>query len=257
MRLNPLVSRSVPTTILLTAMALTAGGCTAMHQVEKEGTKPVPFETALHQLEVDLSRVRIIVPSSLLTVNWAHWEQAKEVTAIDNILADSQCYDIDPKTGNPNPELRNRNPLIPVSTGPLQLTVQGQLSEAGTLTISVTPSAGGTITRQTQQQVMMPLNLVSLTTVPEFYVGQQTTNIQYVTLVTAFKSPDATKADREYKQVADYVASILDVASRLNAVTDRALKEFDRDPTTRCKGRDSTGGGLVGPATPTTPTSTP
>jgi hypothetical protein len=247
------VSISVRTAFLLTAVGFTSGGCSAMHQVEKEGTKPVPFETALHQLEVDLGRVHIIVPSSLLAVDWAHWEKAKEVADIDNILADSQCYDIDAKTGKADPALRNRNPLIPVSTGPLQLTVQGQLSEAGTFTISITPSAGGTITRQTQQQVMMPLTLVSLTTVPEFYVGQQMTNIQYVTLVTAFKSTDAKKADIEYKQIADYVASILEVASRLSAVTERALKQFDTDPNTRCKGRDNAGGGLVGPATPPSP----
>lgn len=238
-------------TLAVSVVAMTSTACTAIREAEHGGTRPVPIGDALQQLQLDLSRVKVVVPSSLLLadphMNLVDTNEGKQIL---KILADNQCYDIDPATGKSDPQLQHPDPLIPVSTGPLQVTVQGQLSEAGTLTVSVTPSAGGTVTRQAQQQVMVPITLVSLVTLPSFYVGQQTANIQYVTLVDAYKSADPHRADAEHKQIADYISGALEVGSRLTVLTNYALAQFKGNQASWCDGHEKGGSSLVGPAQP-------
>lgn len=132
-------------------------GCTTVHNIEGQGSTPVPVETALRQLETDLSRVPALVPSNLLLPlddKTNKWQTTPESNEIRHILAESQCFDLD-ADGKEKPERRKRNPLVPVGTGALQLTVQGQLSEGGTLTIAAAPSLAGTVTRQTQPRQVL------------------------------------------------------------------------------------------------------
>ena len=237
--------------IVVTLGAMVATSCTALRQAESQGTKPVPIDQALHQLQLDLSRVQVVAPSTLLLADpKKNVVDTREGKAMLDVLANNQCFSIDPKTGKADRNLRKRDPLVPVSTGPLQITVQGQLSESGTLSISVTPSVGGTVARQAQQQVMVPITLVSLLTLPSFYVGQQTANIQYVTLVDAYKSADPKRADAEHKQIADYISTALEVASRLSVISNEALAQFDADQDQWCKDRENGGASLIGPAAP-------
>ena len=230
-------------------------GCAFLTGAESKGSKPVPIDQALMQMQSDLSRVTIVAPGTLLLADTSHvaLEDTPEAKAIESIIADSQCFDVDPKTGQANPSLRKINPLIPMSTGPLQLTVQGQLSESGTFSVSATPSIGGTVQRQAQQQVMVPLTLVSLLTISEFYVGQQFTNIQYVTLVDTYKSTDATVAAHEKKQIADYILTTLEVGTRLDLVVKRSLTEFKGHQDTWCAGHENGKPNWFGPAAPQQP----
>jgi hypothetical protein len=245
--------------ILLAASIFTSAllitGCGITNELEKPGTKPVPIDQALMQMQSDLSRVNIVVPGTLLLADTTtvHLEDTPEAKAIEAVIADSQCFDIDPTTGQRNPNLRKINPLIPVSTGPLQLQVQGQLSESGTFTVSATPSIGGTVQRQAQQQVMVPLTLVSLLTISEFYVGQQFTNIQYVTLVDAYKPANSNVADSQHKQIADYITRTLDVAARLDSIVKKSLSEFRSHPNSWCDGHEDGKPQWFGPAAPEQP----
>lgn len=60
-------------------------GCTTVHNIEGQGSTPVPVETALRQLETDLSRVPALVPSNLLlplddkTNKWQTTPESNEI----------------------------------------------------------------------------------------------------------------------------------------------------------------------------------
>jgi hypothetical protein len=136
--------------------------------------------------------------------------------------------------------LRTKHPLIAVATGPLQLTVQGQFTEGGTFTIAAAPSAAATISRQTSQQVMLPLTLVSLSALPGFYVGQQLANLQYTTLITQFPSkdyvppkdadlePEKKKQLEGLKQTAHMISFVMDAAAELTKITQFAESHFNK-----------------------------
>jgi hypothetical protein len=248
--------------MLSLAVAVGCPGCktaaAAYEHNEKEGTKPPPLGETLANLEANLSNVSVLVPAELLIPPIG--DGAAITKKMSDFVANAQCFDIDPNTGKPNPNLRRRNPLIPVTTGPLQLQVQGQLTEGGTLTISPTPSLAGTINRQGQQQIMLPITMVSLVNLSSFYMGQQLSFIQYATLVTSsnFQSKDGTLGPQEQSQVTGYVSNILSVAAQLDAITKRAISDFDKDQhdfkpeqTVYCEKRDHgngpVGSGLVQP----------
>ena len=240
------------TALLLAAGAMTAVGCTVTERMEQPGTKPYPIDKALHQMQLDLTRVHVLVPSNLTFVDPAlpdaQWRATPEVKEIEDIIANDQCFAID-RDGNVDYTLQKKNPLIAVSTGPLQLSVQGQLSTAGTFTISVTPSAGGTVTRAAQQQLMVPLTLVSLATLPTFYIGQQMANIQNITLVSGFKPVgNQPLADAQMQQVAQYVTSILNVGAALNRAAADSMTQYTDHHGTWCQGREHGGTSFVAPA---------
>jgi hypothetical protein len=269
------------TSILSAIPATFLTGCAplgkAVKPIEDQGTKPPSLDQVLQQLELGLSRVRVLVPSSLLlppiptdlthysnlvlppTDHWtalppkgADGNYPPEVQHALDILAYSQCFAVDPSTGSDkdpttkkvNSKLQTRNPLVPISTGPLQLQVQGQLSLGGTLTVSLTPSIAGTATRQTQQQIMLPLTMVSLITLPSFYAGQQMANIQYAPLWKDFPSEGGITPTQEKAELAGYLATGLEIAARLTLVTNEALKQYDINKDKWCDGKTD-GGGLV------------
>jgi hypothetical protein len=222
---------------LLTAALGGAGGCGAIRAIENAGTTPVPLSVVLQSLEVDLSRTHPVVLSDL---HGRENDDGPAKVSIRTALANLQCYDIDPGTGKPNPQLRSRNPLIPVVTGPLQLTVQGQLSQGGTFTVGVPTAVSGaaTITRQGQQQIMLPTTLVPLRNLPVFFVGQQFTNIQFNSAVLTSFPPDKKLSDEETAQVNAYIARTLEAMIGLDKVIAYALKQFDGDQDAYCKDRD-------------------
>ena len=160
-----------------------------MRTAENAGTTPVPLNEVLQSLEADLSRTHPLILSDLQGRNN---DDSPAVVSIRTAIANIQCYDIDPTTGTAKAKLRSKNPLVPVVTGPVQLTVQGQLSQGGTITVGVPTAVSGsaTVTRQGQQQIMLPTTLVPLVNVPMFFVGQQFTNIQFNSTVLAILPPE-------------------------------------------------------------------
>lgn len=240
MRTTRLAAISMRATVL--AAAAVCASC-VMPNMEKGDSRPIPIADALRNMNVDLSHLNVIVPSDLLKTPKGGTGVIRDsaVADIKETIANIQCYDMDyttdPKKPVPKKDLRKRDPLIPVFTGPMQLTVQGQYSLGGTLTLSVTPSAAATATRQTQQQAMFPLTLVSLATLPAFYVGQQTTNIQYVALYK--DQADAALGTDQRKRVAEYLTNAIAVATALTDIVDSALSRFDANEDQYCAGRDN------------------
>lgn len=210
-------------------------------KVEEAGTKPVPLREVLRSLEIDLSRTAPVTLSNIQLPLIVGGKEREEVTALRTGIANMQCYDVDPETKKPDPSRRSRSPLIPVVTGALQLTVQGQLTTTGTITVSVPLSAGGSIAREAQQQIMLPTTLVALPNLPAFYLGQQMSNIQNAGLMGNFKV-EQKKVDAATTQVGDYVSRSLDATSALGTIVSDALDEFDHKQDTYCQGRDSGNG---------------
>jgi hypothetical protein len=225
---------------------------------ENSGSKPIPLRKAVHNFEKDVGGLHIVVLSDAYGATSGCSKEATEPDcwseggrAILDSIKFSQCFDLDDSDTdeqNPNgkkkPELRTKNPLISVATGPLQLTVQGQFTEGGTFTIAAAPSAAATISRQTTQQVMLPLTLVSLSALPGFYVGQQLANLQYTTLVAQFPpkdfvppknfdfEPEKKKQLEELKQTAHMVSFVMDAAAELTTITQFAENHFNKLPAT-------------------------
>jgi hypothetical protein len=216
---------------------------------ENLGSQPIPLRKAVHNFERNVGGLHIVVLSDAYGATSGCsagktepdcWTE--EGRAILDSIKYSQCFDLDDDhkdkqnpDGKKNPELRIKNPMIPVATGPLQLTVQGQFTEGGTFTIAAAPTAAATISRQTQQQMMLPLTLVSLSALPGFYVGQQLTNLQYTTLVAQYPNrdiagsqPEKDKQLKELKQTADMVAYVMDAAAELTKITRYAESHFNK-----------------------------
>ena len=230
---------------LVFSLLVVVSGCA----LENLGSQPIPLRKAVHNFEKDVGGLHIVVLSdaygatsgcSIGATEPDCWSQEGRVI-LDSIKY-SQCFDLDDNdkdkqnpNGKKNPKLRTKNPLIPVATGPLQLTVQGQFTEGGTFTIAAAPTAAATISRQTQQQVMLPLTLVSLSSLPGFYVGQQLTNLQYTTLVALYPSKDnaGTKPEQdkqlgELRQTINMVSFVMDAAAELTKITQFAEHNFNR-----------------------------
>jgi hypothetical protein len=206
-------------------------GCSTLQirNVETEATTPISLEKALLGFESDLSNMHLAVLSNASGATGGctppHaappecWTKAAQ--SLLETIKYAQCYDVvDPHAKNKvyDRARRTRNPLVPTANGAVQLQVQGQFSEAGTFTVSATPSLGGTVTRQTQQQVMLPISLVSLATLPNFYIGQQLTNLQYTTLdphnpVATSAVSDALSVARELQKIVAYSLAQLDTTT--------------------------------------------
>src|ERR1700722_4345823 len=221
---------------------------------ENSGSQPIPLRKAVHNFEKNVAGLHIVVLSDAYGATSGCSAKASEPDcwseggrAILDSIKYAQCFDVDDNNKdrqNPNgkksPELRTKNPLIPVATGPLQLTVQGQFTEGGTFTIAAAPTAAATISRQTQQQVMLPLTLVSLSALPGFYVGQQLSNLQYTTLVALYPNKDIPRQQQEkdkqlqeLKQSAEMVSFVMDVAAELTKITRFAENNFNKLPATQ------------------------
>jgi hypothetical protein len=215
--------------------------CSLWRSVEESGTKPVPMSAVLQSLEADLSRTHPVI---LTDAQSSENDDSPPMVAIRTGIANIQCYDINPDDGKANPKLRLRNPLIPVVTGPLQLTVQGQLSAAGTITVGAPTSASGagTITRQGQQQIMLPTTLVPLVNVPIFYLGQQFTSIQFNGGILSAYTLDKDLSAAESSEVTAYVTRSINAMIGLKKVISFAFDQFDHHQEAWCSGRDGAQG---------------
>jgi hypothetical protein len=191
----------------------------------------------LQSLEADLSRTH---PLILSEVQGSANDDSPAIVAIRTGIANIQCYDYDADEKKSDSNRRLRNPLIPVVTGPLQLTVQGQLSEGGTITVGMPTDTTGaaTITRQGQQQIMLPTTLVPLINMPIFYLGQELANVQYNSAVITGASVDANRTSAETAAVSAFVTRSIDAMIGLNNVVNYALDQFDNHREEWCKGRD-------------------
>jgi len=230
-------------------LCMAFGGCAW----ENQGSQPIPLRKAVHNFESDVRGLHIVVLTDAhgATSGCSAGDKQPDCwseggRAILDAIKYSQCFDLDENdkdkenpSGKKNPALRTKDPLIAVTTGPLQLTVQGQFTESGTFTIAAAPSAAAGISRQTQQQVMLPLTLVSLPALPGFYVGQQLTNLQYTTLVALYPSkdypgsqPEKDKQSEALKQTAHMVSIVMDSAAELSKISQFAEASFNKLPAT-------------------------
>jgi hypothetical protein len=157
------------TTVLLIVTTMWCGGCSTFRVIEEAGTTPVPFDKALKGVEQDVRDAQPIILSSIGNSGGS--------AALEASLESIQCA------------ANLADPIIPVFTGPVQLTLQGTISEAGAFAISATPSLTTTVTRQAQQQVMVPMTWVSMATLADFYLSQELAYLQYATLLSVV--PDA------------------------------------------------------------------
>jgi hypothetical protein len=139
------------------------GACFSLRNVEAYAAKPIPLATALAGVQSDLRKAGPVVLSDV--------DGSEErVKTVFTLIGASQCVN------------KTANPLIPVITGAVQLTLQGQVSESGQFTVSATPGVQATVTRQVQQQLMVPMTFVALSNLADFYLGQQLTSLQYLSL---------------------------------------------------------------------------
>jgi hypothetical protein len=213
---------NVVRSMAVSAITVTAlSGCSLENGLERNGTTPVSLYDAVGHLEYDLTRVHTVILSDAEGLTPDGKSDTEAATRIRVGIAKVQCYDYDPKTDKNNPMLRKQNPLIPIITGPLQVQVQGQLAVGGSFVVGAIPSIGGTVTRQGQQQIMLPLTLVSLGNLSKFYLSQQMSNLQYTTLVSE---------SNQKVQVASYIANIMNVAAKLDLLQKEALRDFSAKP---------------------------
>jgi hypothetical protein len=250
----------------MAALVVVANGC-SLRLVEAEAASPVPLNLALAEMQSNLNRVHVVVLSDAQFLYSTNLKDQAAVTRLRDVIAEAQCFSwavVVDKHGNPilekdgtpkrerDPGLRTKNPLIPVVTGAAQLTVQGQISTAGTFTISGNPSVGGTATRQAQQQLMVPISLVSLSNIENFYLGQQLANLQYLTLLgpppfEKSAAPGRVPLMSDKAEAGLVVSSVVAVGANLRSIMTDAFTKFQDDPK-YCENRDGgellTGAGL-------------
>jgi hypothetical protein len=245
--------------ILFVASSTTALGCFTIRETEGKAADPVPLTVAIADFEENLSRVGVLVLSDARVKDKPN-KDASDVAALlrmKDVIANVQCYDWTPalddkgkprqtKSGHlayrADAKLRTKNPLVPVVNGAIQIQVQGQFTESGTFSVSTTQglSGGGTLTRQAQQQVMMPVALVSLANLDKFYIGQQLANLQYLTL-TAKEAPFTTSPGKDdagnpLAAPSEFVVEVLKVGQSLKEVAKDAMDGFGANPDTYCQG---------------------
>lgn len=200
---------------LLLAAALS--GCLP-HEIrvlEGEAATPVPLTTALSGVEEDLRKSHPVVLSDVDGTDRGDAVLKAAIRAAQ-CLARKEHQEAPPNPAEPPtppnspPPVVGANPLVPVLTGPAQITLQGQIAIGGTFTVSGTgPSGGATVTRQAQQQLMLPVTFVATSNLADFYLGQQLTVLQYTTLLPK-DDPGLAKI---IKRIVDTRNHIWDVAS--------------------------------------------
>jgi hypothetical protein len=138
-------------------------------------SKPVPLNEALAIVENDL---RASAPVALSDLGGVRKDK------ISQGIFTAQCASrrTDPQTGAVIPGSGTPNPLIPVITGPVSIALQGSIQRAGAFTGTAsptTPSLAGsyTLTQSKQQQLTVPITFVSARGLPNFYMGQNLTNL--------------------------------------------------------------------------------
>ena len=119
---------------------------------------------------------------------------------------------------------RSPNPLVPVITGPVSLVMQGSIQAQAGVTGSATPSIAFQVTGGKQQQVTVPITFVSARGLPDFYMGQQLTNLSNLDSGSNDKTTDGAKVSAQKTAL---VAAILDRREALKKLVAQVEKEFD------------------------------
>jgi hypothetical protein len=186
--------------LLLVALTLTQCGCALFNSL----SNPVPLSVALATTERDLRATSPVALSDLGTT------REESITAA---IQAAQC--IPP---------RSPNPLVPVITGPVSLAMQGSIQAQGGVTGSATPSIAFQVTGGKQQQVTVPITFVSARGLPDFYMGQQLTNLSNLDSGSNDKTTDGAKVSAQKTAL---VGAILDRREALQKLVAQAEKEFD------------------------------
>jgi hypothetical protein len=260
MRTHQLIS-AILKAFPLAVLPAIVGGCVST--AEQKGSTPVPLNVVLQSLQRDLSRTHPLTLSNIRDNRvLKHFPrnpgeaktEPEEVQHFREAVANLQCYDVVPskpegpkesksageKKGKTpkaeaespvvNPDLRQRDPLVPFVTGALQLAVQGSFSTQGGVTFTVPASVSFQVQRQAQQQIMLPTSLVSLPNVPVFFLGQQLSSIQYADKLDDYK---------KNAQITGYISRTLETMNVLQRLIDQAHEAFDSAATSHyCDGRD-------------------
>lgn len=187
--------------LLLVALILTQGGCAWLNSL----SNPVPLSVALATTERDLRASSPVALSDLGTT--------REGSIVAAIQA-AQC--IPP---------RSANPLVPVITGPVSLAMQGSIQAQGGVTGSATPSIAFQVAGGKQQQVTVPITFVSASGLPDFYMGQQLTNLSNL---DSGGNDKTTEGARVSAGKTALVAAILDRREALKKLVAQVETDFDK-----------------------------
>lgn len=164
---------------------------------------PVPLASALAITERDLRAASPVVLADVGT---------EREEAIVSAIQAAQC--VEPRTANP---------FVPVMTGPVSLALQGQIQAQSSLTGGAPLGFTFQVTRSKQQQVTVPVTFVSATGLPDFYMGQQLTELANLDA----GSKDATSEGPTVSaRKSKLVAEILDRRDGLVKLVDKAKKDY-------------------------------
>jgi hypothetical protein len=208
----------------------------------------LPSKVEIIPLHQALSELRVSLGEDVLTLQEVEAEPQPvpgQASPLYTKFAKFQCA-VDPKTGTPDADHKKyqRNPLIPVINGAIQLQVQGQVSAQGQLAIAVPLVATGTVnqTRQKQEQFTLPASLIPLSEVPTYYLSQQLAALQSeaaldTNLGKSKKHDDGKDADG-YRMVSVYVR---ETSYKLTKIASDAMKQFGSDGVDYCSQLQPTG----------------
>jgi len=168
--------------------ALSSVGCVV--HISPDESNPVPIKVALEVVERDLKDAAPVKLGEIDTLS-GKAEITKAIQA-------AQCSD------------DSSNPLMPVISAAISLALQGSITKAqgGTATASLTPSLAYqyTVTKGQQQQVTVPVTFVPLSTLPDFYLGQNLANFNGLSDAEKKKYVDQLEPKR--KAIADLISGL-------------------------------------------------
>jgi hypothetical protein len=208
----------------------------------------LPSKIEIIPLHQALSELRVSLGDDVLTLQEAEAEPNPVKGANSPLytkFAKFQCA-VDPKTGKADADQRKyqKNPLIPVINGAIQLQVQGQASAQGQLAIGVPLVATGTVnqTRQKQEQFTLPASLIPLSEVPTYYLSQQLAALQSeaaleTNLSKSNKHNDGKDGDG-YRMVSVYIR---ETSYKLTKIANDAMEQFGSDGVGYCSQVQPTG----------------
>ena len=185
--------------LLIAALTVAISGCAWLNSL----SNPVPLSVALATTERDLRATSPVALSDMGT--------SREGSIVAAIQA-AQC--IPP---------RSANPLVPVITGPVSLAMQGSIQTQTGLTGSATPSIAFQVTGGKQQQVTVPITFVSASGLPDFYMGQQLTNLTNLDSGGNDKTAEGARVSAGKTAL---VAAILDRREALKTLVTQVERDF-------------------------------
>jgi hypothetical protein len=161
---------------LLPSLILSVIGAASLVACNPGNVKPIPLQKALVDMQEGLG------DSALTMLEIASEDDVRPggTSPVYKKLARFQCG-LTP-TGDPIPgKSPVRNPVIPLVNGAVQVQVQGQISDTGTVALAVLPAvltATASKTHQNQEQFMLPVAFVTLADLPGYYINQELPTLQ-------------------------------------------------------------------------------